>query len=403
MRIRRGTAVVGVVLAVLLVVLPALAVPGLSTSARADPACPFAAAPGPPVDTSEAPRPGQSEPPPLPIPSSPVGGPATVACGDVVADGAPAPPPVGVVSYVLADLDSGQILAARNAHARLRPASMMKTLTGLLVARRLPMDEVLTGTQEDADQEGTRVGIGPGGQYTVRQLLNAMLMASGNDTAHALAVRLTGSVDNTVALMNETARGMGALDTRAATPSGLDGPGMQTSAYDLASIFRVGMREEPFATATGTRRMPFPGFGAAPGFDVINDNKLIETEYPGAIGGKTGFTDDARHTYIGAAQRGGRRLVVVLMRGEQRPTPMYQQAEALLEYGFALPDPRGIATLTDGPVAGADGTPTDPSPADPGAIAPDASGSASWSPLLLVGAIAVAVVGLVALRVARRR
>ncbi len=393
---------IAVVVGVLLAVLPALAVPGVSGTARAEPACPFAVAPGPPVDTSEAPRPGQSEPAPLPVPPSPVGGPATAACGDVVAAGAPAPPAVGVVSYVLADLDSGEILAARNAHARLRPASLMKTLTGLLVARRLPMDETVVGTQEDADQEGTRVGIGPGGRYTVRQLLNAMLMASGNDTAHALAVRLTGSVDGTVALMNETARSMGALDTRAATPSGLDGPGMQTSAYDLASIFRAGMREEPFATATGTARMPFPGFGAAPGFDVINDNKLIATGYPGAIGGKTGFTDDARHTYIGAAERGGRRLVVVLMRGEQRPTPMYQQGEALLDYGFALPDPRGVATLTDGPAAGTDSGSTE-STADPGAISPDAGGSWSWSVPLLLGAVVVALGGLLALRAGRRR
>lgn len=404
MHIRRGLAMIGVVLGMLLVVLPALAVPGLSTPARADPACPFGVAPGPPVDASEAPRPGQAEPAPLPVPSPPVGGPAMGTCGDVVAAGSPAPPAVGVASYVLADLDTGEVLAARNPHARLRPASLMKTLTGLLVARRLPMDETLVGTQEDADQEGTRVGMGVGGRYTVRQLLDAMLMASGNDTAHALAVRLTGSVDGTVALMNETARGMGALDTRAATPSGLDGPGMQTSSYDLASIFRAGMREEPFATAVGTRRIAFPGFGATPGFDVSNDNKLLVTNYPGAIGGKTGFTDDARHTYIGAAERNGRRLVVVLMRGEQRPVPMYEQGVALLDYGFALPAERSVATLTDGPAGGAPGSsvrPTDdPSP---GAIAPEAGGFASLSVPLLVGAVVVAVAGLVALSAGRRR
>ncbi|WP_433029920.1 D-alanyl-D-alanine carboxypeptidase family protein [Actinomycetospora sp. CA-053990] len=322
-------------------------------------------------------------------------------CGDVVPDGAPAAPAVGVVSYVLADLDSGEVLAARNPHARLRPASLMKTLTGLLVAQRLPLDETITGTQEDADQEGTRVGIGAGGRYTIRQVFDSMMMASGNDAAHALAVRLTGSVPATVDLMNTTARRLGALDTRAATPSGLDGPGMQTSAYDLASIFRVAMREEPFAQAVATREIPFPGFGASPPFVVANDNKLLTSGYEGYIGGKTGFTDDARHTFIGAAERNGRRLVVVLMRGEQRPVPMYEQASALLDHGFALPDLRGVGTLTDSnPAEPAEpGTTSTP---DPDAAAPGSGATTSWGTPVLLLAVVAAVGGLFALRAGRR-
>ncbi len=380
------------------------ALPGAAMAAPALPAdasCEFGTAPGPPVDESEAPQPGQAEPRPLPIPEPPVGGPAMGTCGDVVPEGAPAAPPVGVVSYVLADLESGEVLAARNPHARLRPASLMKTLTGLLVARRLPLDETITGTQEDADQEGTRVGIGAGGQYTIRQVFDSMMMASGNDAAHALAVRLTGSVPATVDLMNTTARRLGALDTRAATPSGLDGPGMQTSAYDLASIFRVAMREEPFAQAVATREIPFPGFGASPPFVVANDNKLLTSGYEGYIGGKTGFTDDARHTFIGAAERNGRRLVVVLMRGEQRPVPMYEQASALLDHGFALPDLRGVGTLSDSNPA----EPADPettSTADPDAAAPESGATTSWGTPLLLLAVITAVGGLFALRAGRR-
>jgi serine-type D-Ala-D-Ala carboxypeptidase (penicillin-binding protein 5/6) len=380
------------------------ALPGAAMAAPALPAdasCEFGTAPGPPVDESEAPQPGQAEPRPLPIPDPPVGGPAMGSCGDVVGEGAPPAPPVGVVSYVLADLDSGEVLAARNPHARLRPASLMKTLTGLLVAQRLPLDETITGTQEDADQEGTRVGIGAGGQYTIRQVFDSMMMASGNDAAHALAVRLTGSVPATVDLMNTTARQLGALDTRAATPSGLDGPGMQTSAYDLASIFRVAMREEPFAQAVATREIPFPGFGASPPFVVANDNKLLTSGYEGYIGGKTGFTDDARHTFIGAAERNGRRLVVVLMRGEQRPVPMYEQASALLDHGFALPDLRGVGTLTDSnPAEPAEpGTTSTP---DPDAAAPESGATTSWGTPLLLLAVVAAVGGLFALRAGRR-
>jgi D-alanyl-D-alanine carboxypeptidase (penicillin-binding protein 5/6) len=401
-RTRRRLATVTAALAIGLAALPGLA--GADPAHPAlphDASCPFGTAPGPPVDTSEVPQPGQPEPTPLPVPDPPVGGPAMGSCGDVVAPGAPAAPPVGVVSYVLADLDSGEVLAARNPHARLRPASLMKTLTGLLVAQRLPLDETITGTQEDADQEGTRVGMGPGGQYTIRQVFDAMMIASGNDAAHALAVRLTGSVPATVALMNSTARELGALDTRAATPSGLDGPGMQTSAYDLASIFRVAMREPAFAQAVATRQIPFPGFGASPPFTVANDNKLLTTGYPGFLGGKTGFTDDARHTFIGAAERGGRRLVAVLMRGEQRPVPMYEQAGALLDHGFALADPRGVGTLTER-APDADASADGADDAGSGAVDPDSGATASWGTPLLLLAVVSALGGLVALRAGRR-
>lgn len=367
-------------------------------------ACPGVAAPARPVDESEAPRPGQAAPAPLPFPAHPVGGDAMGTCGTVVPSGAPAPPAVGVQSYVVADLDSGAVLAARVPHARLRPASLLKTLTGLLVAQDLPMDQTVVGTQEDADQEGTRVGIGPGGVYTIRQLLDGMLMASGNDIAHALSIRLTGSVPATVDLMNRTAAQIGALDTRAATPSGLDGPGQSSSAYDLASIFRLGMAHEPFATAVGTQQITLPGWGPNPPFAVDNDNKILG-RYPGALGGKTGFTDDARHTYIGAAQRNGRRLVVVLMHGEQTPVPMYEQGTALLDYGFSLPPGASVGQLTQPPAGRTLGTTAAPSPAgatssDDGAASPT-SGTTNWETPVAIGA--VVVLGLVVLAARLRR
>jgi D-alanyl-D-alanine carboxypeptidase (penicillin-binding protein 5/6) len=375
-----------------------------STGVPAQQSCVDVTAPGPAVDASEAPRPGGSAPAPLPVPAHPVGGDALGTCGTVVPSGAPAPPAVGVQSFVLADLDSGAVLAARVPHARLRPASLLKTLTGLLVAQNLPMDQTVVGTQDDANQEGTRVGIGPGGQYTIRQLLDGMLMASGNDIAHALSIRLTGSVPATVDLMNRTAAQIGALDTRAATPSGLDGPGQSSSAYDLASIFRLGMTHEPFATAVGTKQIVLPGWGPNPPFAVDNDNKILG-RYPGALGGKTGFTDDARHTYIGAAQRGGRRLVVVLMHGEQRPVPMYEQGIALLDYGFALPPGAAVGQLTQpGPgttPGAAAGTPSAAGGVSATGGASPATGTTNWETPVAIGA--VVVLGLVVLAARMRR
>jgi serine-type D-Ala-D-Ala carboxypeptidase (penicillin-binding protein 5/6) len=313
----------------------------------AQPGCSQQIAPPPPVDSSEAPKPGSSAPPPLPVPHSPVGGPRMGECGMVLPAGAPDPPPgITATSWLIADANTGEVLAAKDPHARHRPASTLKLLTALLAVDQLPTDRVVIGTEADANQDGSRVGLGPGGRYTVRQLLTGLLLASGNDAAHALAEQL-GGVSATVAQMNKLAAKLGALDTRAATPSGLDGPGMSSSAYDLALAFRQVLSRPLLVELLGTRQVDFPGFGDRPGFVVSNDNKLLRS-YPGALGGKTGFTDDARHTQLDAAQRGGRRLMVVLMRGEQRPVSMSEQAARLLDYGFALPSGQPVGRLVDG-------------------------------------------------------
>ncbi|QUQ72174.1 D-alanyl-D-alanine carboxypeptidase family protein [Kutzneria sp. CA-103260] len=304
--------------------------------AAADPAgCEFRSAPPPAVDASEKPAPGQQPPAPLPVPATPVGGSRMAECGPVIPTGAGKPPANQFESWVLADLDTGKVLAAQDPHARQRPASLIKVLLSLVAMRELKMDTVVTGTTDDANQDGTRVGIGPDGKYTNDQIFHALLMHSGNDCAHALATQL-GGVEQTVAKMNALAKSLGALDTRTASPAGLDGPGMVSSAYDLAVLFRVAMQDKRFADAVGTQQLQFPGWGNKPGFIVANDNPLLYN-YPGDLGGKTGYTDDALHTYINAAQRDGTRIVFVGMRGTMSPvTQMYAQSQPMMDYGFAL-------------------------------------------------------------------
>lgn len=309
--------------------------------------CTVRVAPPPAIDASETPRPGQSALGPLPVPTEAVGGPRLAGCADILPANAP-PLPAGETSasWVLADLDSGAILAARDPHARERPASTLKVLTSLVVLRKLNLGTDIEGTQQDANVPGSRVGVGPEGHYTVRQLLTGLIMNSGNDAANALARQL-GGVPATLAAMSATARELGALDTRPTTPSGLDAQGMATSAYDLAVFYRQVMKDPTFAEISRTRLFQWPGHGDQPGFMVSNDNKMLAS-YPGTIGGKTGFTDDARHTRIAAAERHGRRLIVVLMRGEQHPVPMDTQAARLLDYGFALPSTtEPVGTVVD--------------------------------------------------------
>ena len=256
-----------------------------------------------------------------------MGGPALGGCGDIV--GWTRARDVTAASYVLADLDTGAVLAARAPHARERPASTLKILTSLVVADRLSPDTVVEGTASDLRVDGSKAGIGPGGHYTVRQLMAALLLSSGNDAAEALA-RALGGDTATVAAMTATAQQYGALDTRPATPSGLDGPGMASSAYDLAVLFRIALTKPLFASTIATRMVPFPGYGDKPGFMLGNNDRFVPS-YDGAIAAKSGFTDAARHTLVATAQRGNRRLVVALMRGEQHPVTMVAQASALLD------------------------------------------------------------------------
>lgn len=297
--------------------------------------CPGEAAPPPAIDSSEALTPGALSPTPVPEPATPAGGPTLARCGYLLPPGAPPlPADLGFASWVIQDLDTGAILAAKDPHARERPASLIKLLLAQVVARELNPATVIVGTKDDANQQGTRVGIGPGGQYTVGMLVKALLMASGNDVAYALAVQL-GGVPATIAKMNALARQLGAQDTRAATPSGLDGPGMSTSAYDLSIFLRVDMATPMLADAMSTRQMAFPGFGNKPGFMIDNDNLLLRT-YPGDIGGKTGYTDDAQQTYADAAVQGGHRIALVMTRGTNHLLGRWQNARELMNYGFAL-------------------------------------------------------------------
>lgn len=376
-------------------------------------ACQNRQLPPPPIDTSEEPKPGEPSPEPLPVPEDPVGGTRMGECGIVQPEGSEAPPSVTAATWIISDLDSGAVLAAKDPHARERPASLIKILLAIVVIRELRPETEVVGTQEDANQEGTRVGIGPGGKYTVDQLLHALVMRSGNDAAFALA-RALGGTEAALEKMNALAKELGALDTRAATPSGLDGPGMTTSAYDQSLIFRAAMQHEEFAKAAKTRLIDFPGYEGHPGFQVTNDNRLLG-EYEGFLGGKTGFTDDSRHTYVGAAERDGRRLAVVLLRGERDQVPLAEQGASLLDYGFdlAASDAKPVGELvTQSPEAQPKPNPNKQSEVTE-SVDDQASSSPSTEPeersafgnvgLPLVILAAIAVLGTLAMWLRRRR
>src|SRR6201997_4405805 len=280
-------------------------------------------------------------------------------CGATVST-ATAPPsradstqPVGSVpipegpaqTWIVADLDSGQVLAGRDQNVVHPPASTIKVLLALVALDQLNLDSTVVADVADTQVECNCVGIKPGRTYSARQLLDAVLLVSGNDAANTLA-HMLGGADAAVARMNAKAASLGATNTHAATPSGLDGPGGSgwSTAHDLAVIFRAAMQSPVFAQITAEPSAVFPG--SQGNHPIANHDELL-TRYPGAIGGKTGFTDAARKTFVGAAARGGRRLGVAMMYGlvhEGGPT-YWDQAGGLLDWGFALNPQSSIGTL----------------------------------------------------------
>lgn len=229
-------------------------------------------------------------------------------------------------AWLVADLDTGRVLAAKDPYGSYAPASTIKPLLAMVVLDHLRPDNFARANQSHTKVECSCVGLTPGRPYTTRQLLEALLMVSGNDAANMLADMLGGQ-RVTVAAMNRKAASVGARNTRASSPSGLDGPGWEsvTTPHDLAVIYRAALRYPLIAQIMRQTSAQFPGK------TLTNQNELL-TRYPGDIAGKTGYTKLARNTYVGAAQRGNRRLVVVQMYGSG---DLYGQAINLFDWGFS--------------------------------------------------------------------
>jgi serine-type D-Ala-D-Ala carboxypeptidase (penicillin-binding protein 5/6) len=257
-----------------------------------------------------------------------VGGSRMAAKGVVVSPGAPPLPATAAASWLVADMETGEVLAARDPHGRYAPASTLKILTAHTVIPRLDPGKLVQPTWDDVNIEGSRVGIVQKMRYSVKDLLTAMMVVSGNDAAHALATA-NGGMSKTVAEMNAEARRLRAIDTTARNTSGLDHPQQRSSAYDLALIGRAAMESPAFRGYVATKRYYMP----APGKKTIylaSHDKLL-WNYDGAIGIKNGYTVKARATFVGAATRGNRTLIVSMMKTNPRYWP---EAAALLSWGF---------------------------------------------------------------------
>jgi D-alanyl-D-alanine carboxypeptidase (penicillin-binding protein 5/6) len=342
----------------------------------------------------------------------PLGGPQLASNGIVVntTAGVPALPTVSAASYVIADADTGEVLAAKDPHGRYAPASTLKTLTAVALLPLLDPNATVEATRAAADVDGTKVGVVAGTSYRVEDLMTAMLMMSGNDASHMLA-DANGGLEPTLEAMNAEAARLRALDTVARTPHGLDAEGQVSSAYDLALINRYALTLPEFRRMIELRRAPFPKPDGTT-YEISSHNKLLPT-YAGMIGGKNGYTKAARASYVGAATRDGHTIIVALMRSDPNFWP---DAAALLDWGFAadghvtpvgrlvepVPPPAPEPAVTAGPQPAA-------SPGVGSAAGPSGKSSgigvletAARALATIVAVLSIAVVGL-RLRAVRRR
>lgn len=337
-----------------------------------------------------------------------VGGPRLASRGFVLpAHAKPLPADLTATAWILADLDTGDVLAARDPHGRYQPASILKILTSITLLPLLPGNRVVTVSQNAANAEGSAVGIVAGGRYTIKQLFTGLLLMSGNDTATALA-EAAGGVRHTVALMNQTALRLGAYDTFVQTPSGLDGWQQLTSAYDMAIFLRAAVNMPRFVAYDQQLVSSLPPenvHGRKYGSVWLgNQTQPFLTTVPGALVAKIGFTDAASHTFLCAASRQGRRLGVILLRAQRYPIDQWQQAARLLDWGYALPRGTAVGHLDPPARPPASATPATRTAAaaqraNPAAAAVHNNGEPPWP---IIGVV-IALAGAGALWLGRRR
>lgn len=255
-------------------------------------------------------------------------------------------------SAVLMERDTGSLIFEKNSHQKLPPASVTKVMTLLLVMEALEggtlsLDEMISVSEHAASMGGSQVFLSPNEQMSVNDLLKATVIASGNDSAVALAEAVAGSEEGFVSLMNERAKELGMNDTTFKNCTGLDAEGHLTSAHDIAIMARELIKYDKIKEYS-TTWMDSLRDGA---FTLANTNKLIRT-YKGITGLKTGSTGAAKYCLAATAERNGMELIATIMAAPSSKE-RFADASKLLDFGFAnfaLYNPVNDVELTPIPV-----------------------------------------------------
>lgn len=242
---------------------------------------------------------------------------------------------VAAPSAVLMEKQTGTVLYAKDEHTPREPASVTKIMTLLLTMEaidsgRLSYDDTVTGSAHAASMGGSQIWLKDGEQMTVRDLLKAVCVVSGNDAAVALGEHLAGSEAAFVEKMNQRAAELGMNDTHFVNACGLPAGGHVSSAHDIALMSRELILNHPDIRQFTTIWMDSLRDGASM---LVNTNKLIRF-YDGATGLKTGSTSSAGYNVSATAERNGMELIAVVMQGKTSDE-RFTDARTLLDYGFA--------------------------------------------------------------------
>ncbi|MGL4345103.1 MAG: hypothetical protein ACRCTE_07900 [Cellulosilyticaceae bacterium] len=251
-------------------------------------------------------------------------------------------PQIQAGSAILMDAKTGEILYEKNAYEKNYPASITKLMTALLAIENLKPTDIVSFSQEAVhgiEWNCSRIGIYVGEQITVDQALHGLLLMSGNEVANGLAEKISGSIDQFALKMTKKAKELGAQNTNFLNPHGLHDDNHYTTAYDMALITKAVYNNDYFLDIMQTPTYQIPPTNKSNEIRYLSQdhkmlNKLRDSKIyrQDVIGGKTGYTDQARNTLVTVARRGDIDLIAVILKGEKQS--IYQDTAALLDFGF---------------------------------------------------------------------
>lgn len=247
------------------------------------------------------------------------------------------PPSITGQSVVVMDANTGAVVYGKNEHRQYPPASTTKLMTILLTLENCEMNEIVTVGSLPPYIEGSKIYIHEGEQMTVEQMLYAVIMASANDCAAALAEHISGSVEAFAELMTKRAKELGAKNTNFENPHGLYGENHRSTTYDLALMEKELLKYPKYIEISQTKSLLMDTTNKSEEQRPLwNDNRLVqegdEKYYPYAVAGKTGYTDESKHSYVASAKKGDQSFVVAILYDEQKA--YYNEVEAIFEWAF---------------------------------------------------------------------
>ncbi|MCL4366583.1 D-alanyl-D-alanine carboxypeptidase [Patescibacteria group bacterium] len=235
-------------------------------------------------------------------------------------------------SVYFIDIDSGQVLYQKNIHQRVRIASLTKIMTIIVALENHKFTDQISVSKYATQMEPDHMLLQEGEKLSLEELLDGMFLVSANDAAEAVAESVEGGRSRFIQLMNQKAQQLGMADTIFANPTGLDEDNIDeySSAYDVALMSRYAITQFPHLLDISSQyHLYIPPTNTHQDYDLYSGINLLTT-YPGVMGFKTGYTPDAGMTLVTYAQKGGHRVLGVILNSQDRRN----EARALLDYSF---------------------------------------------------------------------